>query len=154
MLIVTGQGPAAERHVWRGDKRRRAHARPLGVEQDLEAEGAAGGHHDRHDGDTRVGLVDGASGERRVGSQTDGLAGRKDGACRRVEDLHLQRLAGKGERGARARGVDGDGRVGVHAPLDRRRNSADVVLDKHLATVIKQAYTTLDGPEISRSQNR
>lgn len=145
---MTGQTPVVQGDGRWSDKVRRLHARPLRVEQDLKSVRSSG-ELDSQDPNTRVLLI--TKLRDRLEALTIGIDNVKGGAGGRVEqdDLHLfivQLEVGSGS-------VEGDGGIGVHAPVDVLRGG-DFVLDEDLTAVIEHAATTLDGVAGPQSQYR
>ncbi len=117
---------------------------PLGIEQDLDGVGTSR-DIERKYRDTRVRLVSFLpSLELRGIGGANGVEFLESDAGRRVQDLHLKRLASELE--GRICTIDGDRSIGVHTPRNGRLNVGDLVLEQDLASAVNEADTPLDIP--------
>lgn len=140
------KGPVVNGNESGSQELARGHAIPLRVEQDLQVV-RAGLESDGKDGDARVRLIDHVGRKWRIGRVADRVKGLEGNAGGGVEDrdLHDLALQGQGSGGS----VDGDGRIGVHAPLDLGGDGSNVILKKHLLSAVNHANTTLDGTTVT-----
>jgi len=140
---MTGKTPLGDGDGLGGDEGARGHARPLGVEEDLEVVRSCG-KLDRDDGDAGVLLIGLAVHEGRRVVRANSGAGGEFRAIGCVEDLHLEGLAAKFEFRRGTAGVNGDSRVGVHAPFDRLGDAIEIILDEDLLAGVEETNTTCD----------
>jgi len=117
---------------------------PLGIEQDLDGVGASR-DIERKNCDTRVWLIGLLSSlELRGVGGANGFEFLESDARRRVQDLHLKRLASKFE--GRIGTVEGDRCIGVHTPRNGGLNVIDLVLEQDLTSAVNEADTSFDVP--------
>ena len=117
---------------------------PLWIEQDLNGVGT-GRDIERENCDTRVWLIGFLSSlELRGVGRADGVEFLENDARRRVQDLHLKRLASKLE--GRVGTIDSDCCIGVHTPRNGGLNVIDLVLKQDLTSTVDEADTSLDVP--------
>lgn len=117
---------------------------PLWIEQDLDGVGT-GRDIERENCDTRVWLIGLLSSlELRGVGRADGVEFLESDTRRRVQDLHLKRLASKLE--GRVGTVDGDRCIGVHTPRNGGLNVINLVLKQDLTSTVDEADTSLDVP--------
>jgi len=148
--LMTVKGPGIKSNsAWGGET---TEVVPLGIEQDLDGVGTSR-NIERKYCDTRVRLVRCLSSlELRGVGGANGVEFLESDARRSVQDLHLQCLASELE--GRIGTVDGDRSIGVHSPGNSGLNVSDLVLEQDLASAVKEADTSLDGPGKAVSPNK
>ena len=139
---MTGESPGIKSNSAGGDET--VEAVPLRIEQDLDGVGTSR-DIERKYRDTRVWLVGFLSRlELRGVGGANGVEFLESDARRRVQELHLERLASELE--GRIGTVEGDRSVGVHTPGNGGLNVSDLVLEQDLASAVNKADTSLDIP--------